>query len=178
MKKIILPFFLLLALSSFAQELQKFYNDAMSAYRAKDYAKFYDNIKEAHKLRPTHQGILYQLGIAAAMTNHPKEAIENLKKAILINADFKLDGLADLNSIKDTKEFKALIALQKEWQNPVIHSQIAFIIKDRSLHTEGIEYDAEHKFFYLGSIHKRKIIKVSSDGTATHFCPPAFNGMP
>jgi len=64
------------------------------------------------------------------MTNHYKEAIENLKKAILINADFKLEGLADLNSIKDTKEFKSLIALQKEWQSPVIHSEIAFTLKD------------------------------------------------
>ena len=149
----------------------------MSAYRAKDYAKFYENIKEANKLRPSHQGILYQLGIAAAMTNHYKEAIENLKKAILINADFKLEGLADLNSIKDTKEFKSLIALQKEWQSQVIHSEIAFTLKDRSLHTEGIEYDAGHKTFYLGSIHKRKIVKVSPDGAATDFCPPAFNGM-
>jgi len=35
----------------------------MSAYRAKDYAKFYENIKEANKLRPSHQGILYQLAL-------------------------------------------------------------------------------------------------------------------
>ncbi|MBI1766879.1 MAG: hypothetical protein HYR67_00725 [Bacteroidetes bacterium] len=177
MRKFILPFCLLLTISALGQELQKFYNEAMSAYRAKDYGRFYENIKEAYKLRPTHQGILYQLGIAAALTNHNKEAIESLKKAVLINADFKLQGLADFNSINDTKEFKSLIALQKEWQTPVVHSEVAFTIKDRSLHTEGIEYDAEHKTFYLGSIHKRKIIKVASDGTMTDFCPSAFNGM-
>jgi hypothetical protein len=149
----------------------------MAAYRIKDYGKFYENIKEAQKLRPTHQGILYQLGIASALTNHSKEAIESLKKAILINADFKLEGLADFNSIKDTKEFKTLLALQKESQSSVIHSEVAFTIKDRSLHTEGIEYDATHKTFYLGSIHKRKIVKVSQDGTVSDFCPAAFNGM-
>jgi sugar lactone lactonase YvrE len=177
MRKIILSFCFLFAISLHAQELQKFYNDAMSAYKAKDYSKFYENIKEAYKLRPTHQGILYQFGIAAALTDHNKEAIDNLKKAILIDADFKLEGLADFNSIKDTKEFKDLLVLQKEWQTPLVHSEIAFVIKDRSLHTEGIEYDAAHKTFYLGSIHKRKIIKVSSDGTATDFCSSGFNGM-
>lgn len=176
MKKIILLFFLVSS-SLCAQELQKFYNDAMTAYRAKDYPKFYENMKEAYKLRPTHQGILYQLGIASALTYHSSEAIESLRKAILINADFKLEGLADFNTIKDTKDFKELLALQREWQSAVVNSQPAFTIKDRSLHTEGIEYNAVSKTFYLGSIHKRKIIKVSPDGTATDFCSSAFNGM-
>lgn len=177
MKKIILLFLIVLAFASPAQELQKFYSDAMAAYKAKDYVRFYDNIKGAYNLRPTHQGILYQLGIASTLTNRPKEAIESLKKAILMNADFKLAGLADFNSINDTKEFKALLALQKEWQSAVVHSEIAFTIKDRSLHTEGIEYDAVNKMFYLGSVHKRKIIKVAPDGTVTDFCPAASNGM-
>ncbi len=70
MKKILLPFFLLLVLQSQAQDLQKLYTDAMAAYKAKDYGKFYEHISEAHKVRPSHQGILYQLGIAAALTNH------------------------------------------------------------------------------------------------------------
>ena len=176
LKKILLPFcFVITSLQ--AQELQKFYSDAMAAYKNKDYGRFYDNIKGAYNLRPTHQGILYQLGIASALTNHPKEAIESLKKAVLMNADFKLEGISDFNGIKDTKEFKGLLALQKEWQTPTVNSQVAFTIKDRSLHTEGIEYDASHKTFYLGSIHKRKIIKVTPDGTATDFCPSALNGM-
>jgi len=177
MKKIILSLLVFASLSATAQELQKFYSEAMAAYRAKDYPKFYENIKEANKIHPYHQGVLYQLGIAATLIKHNKEAIENLKRAILIDASFRLDGIADFNSIKDMKEFKGLLTLQKEWQTPVIHSEVAFTLKDRSLHTEGIEYDAEHKTFYLGSIHKRKIIKVSPDGTATDFCTSAFNGM-
>jgi len=149
----------------------------MAAYKAKDYPRFYENMKGAHDLRPTHQGILYQLGIASALTNHPKEAIESLKKAILVNADFKLEALADFDAIKEMKEFKGLLALQKEWQSSVVHSEIALTIKDRSLHVEGIEYDAASKTFYLGSIHKRKIVKVTSDGTISDFCPPSLNGM-
>lgn len=176
MKKLLVLFYLAFP-SLHAQELQKFYSEAMAAYKVKNYAKFYENIKGAYHLRPTHQGILYQLGIAAALTNRPKEAIESLKKAILMNSDFKLEGIADFNAIKDAREFKALLALQKEWQSPVVHSEVAFTIKDRSLHTEGIEYDASNKTFYLGSIHKRKIVKVSPNGTVTDFCPSALHGM-
>ncbi|HCW08821.1 MAG TPA: hypothetical protein DGG95_15800, partial [Cytophagales bacterium] len=177
MKIVNLAFVFVLSISAHAQQLQKYYGDAMAAYRAKDYAKFYENIKEAYKIRPSHQGVLYQLGIAAALTNHPKEAIEALRKAILINADFKLYGLADFNSIKDSKDFKEILALQKEWQTPVINSEIAFVLKDRSLHSEGIEYDSRSKIFYVGSIHKRKIIKVLSDGSSTDFCAAGVNGM-
>ena len=177
MKTFLLISLLFVAFTSHAQELQKFYSEAMAAYKAKDYRQFYEKIKEANKLHPYHQGVLYQLGIAAALNGKKDEAIQNLKKAILINTDFKLEGIADFGSIKDTPEFKKLVALQKEWQSPVIHSTTAFVIKDRSLHTEGIEYDPTHKTFYLGSIHKRKIVKVTGDGTTTDFCPSAFEGM-
>ncbi|HMI64963.1 MAG TPA: hypothetical protein VK517_02940, partial [Cyclobacteriaceae bacterium] len=102
---------------------------------------------------------------------------ENLKKAILIDTSFKLEGLADFNSIKDTPEFRSLLELQREWQRPIIHSDTAFVLHDRSLHTEGIDYDAASKTFYVGSIHKRKIVKVTALGVATDFCPEGIDGM-
>jgi sugar lactone lactonase YvrE len=160
-----------------AQELQRSYAEAMAAYKVRDYPLFYERIKAASKLHPYHQGILYQLGTAAALTGKKAEAIHNLKQAVLINADFRLAGIADFNSIKDSPEFKKLLNLQKEWQSSVIHSDTAFIIKDRNLHTEGIEYDPIHKTFYLGGIHKRKVVTVTSDGKVSNFCPSAFEGM-
>ncbi|MBS1507505.1 MAG: hypothetical protein JSS79_12740 [Bacteroidetes bacterium] len=176
MKKIILHVFIFLAFSSAGQELQKAYSEAMTAYKAKNYSLFYDKIKEANKIHPYHQGVLYQLGVACALTNKKTEAIKYLKQAVLINSEFRLAGLADFNAIKDTEEFKKLVALQSELQQPVIHSDTAFVLKDRSLHTEGIEYDATHHVFYLGSIHQRKVIKVIN-GKPADFCSPAFQGM-
>ena len=59
----------------------------------------------------------------------------------------------------------------------MIHSDTAFLLHDRSLHTEGIDYDPDHDRFYLGSIHKRKIIRVTPLGVATDFCEEGFEGM-
>src|SRR5260370_6225784 len=101
MKLILLTAFGFIAFGSPAQELQKFYSEAMAAYKAKDYSQFYEKIKGANKIHPYHQGVLYQLGIAAALTGKKSEAIQNLKKAILINTDFKLEGIVDFISIKD-----------------------------------------------------------------------------
>jgi len=177
MKAVLISIFLLVVISSTAQDLQQYYKAAMAAYKAKDFKQFYEKIKEANKLHPYHQGILYQLGIAATLTGKKSEAIQNLKKAVLIDTDFRLEGIADFNSIKDSPEFKKVLALQKEWQTEVVHSEIAFTLADRSLHTEGIEYDSVHNTFYFGSIHKRKIIKLTADGRVADFCPAAFEGM-
>ena len=159
------------------KDLQFYYNQAKEAYKAKAYPKFYEMIQEAHQLHPYHQGILYQLGMAAALTGHTEEALTQLKKAILIDASFRLEGLADFNAIKDTPGFQALLDLQKEYQRPLVHSDTAFIMRDRSLHTEGIDYDPAHDVFYLGSIHKRKIVKVTPQGLATDFCMEGLEGM-
>jgi hypothetical protein len=169
----------LIATTAVAQEkdLTYFYSKAQAAYKAKSYTEFYTLIQEAHRLHPYHQGILYQLGMAAALTGHKDEAIENLKKAILIDASFRLSGLADFDAIKNTPEFASLLSLQKECQRQVIHSDTAFVIRDRQLHAEGIEYDPSQRVFYLGSIHKRKVIKVSADRKISDFCTSAFQGM-
>lgn len=177
MKAFLIGIFLLVVFSCTAQELQQYYKEAMAAYKAKDFPQFYEKIKEANKIHPYHQGVLYQLGIAAALTGKKAEAIQNLKKAILIDTDFRLVGIADFNSIKDSPEFKKLVALQREWQTEVVNSSMAFTLADRSLHTEGIEYDSTTKTFYLGSIHKRKIIKLNPDGRVADFCQPALEGM-
>lgn len=48
-------------------------------------------------------------------------------------------------------------------------AEVAFTIKEKDLIPEGIAYDPREKAFYLGSIHKRKIVKVAANGAVTDF---------
>lgn len=159
------------------QNLQQYYSEAISAYKAKDYKQFYEKIKEANKVHPYHQGVQYQLGLAAALNGNTAEAIAFLKKAILTNTDFVLEGNQDLQSLFNLEEFKWLLLLQKKWKETVIKSDTAFLITDRQLHVEGIDFDKKTNSFFLGSIHKRKVIKVDDKGVATDFCSSEFKGM-
>jgi tetratricopeptide (TPR) repeat protein len=159
------------------QTLQQYYSDGSAAYRRKDYKTFYEKMVEANKLHPYHQGIQYQLGLAAALVGKNAEAISILKKAILTNADFVIENNLDLKNINGLKEFQTLIELQKKWKEPIINSDSAFVITDRQLHVEGIDYDKKSNTFYLGSIHKRKVIKVDSKGNDYYFCPSEIDGM-
>ena len=166
-----------LTLTAFTQDVQHYYTLAKEAYQQKDFQSYYSNLREANRLHPYHQVILYRLGVAAALTQHPEEAITCLRKALLIDASFQLEGNPDLAAITSTKGFNDLVLLQKEISKPVIHSDTAFVLKDRTLHAEGIEYDVAHKTFYIGSIHQHKVIKVNSRGEVSDFCAPAQEGM-
>jgi sugar lactone lactonase YvrE len=178
MRKILLLISLVVSFSVSAQTptLQSYFTQAREAYKAGDYPQFYYMITEAHKLHPYHQGVLYQAGVASALTNKPEEAIRYLNQAVQIRSDFDL-SIADLKSISGTEEFKKLLVLQTELQTKVIHSDTAFVIKEKTLHIECIAPGESKNIFYLGSIHKRKIIRVDEKGNAKDFTASAQNGL-
>jgi sugar lactone lactonase YvrE len=149
---------------------------AREAYKGGDHQRFYELILEAHKLHPYHQGILYQAGIAAALTNKPEEAVTWLEKAIQIKADYDLTH-QDLASLAGRDDFAKLKTLQSALQQQVIHSDTAFVIKDRTAHTESIAAGESKNVFYLGSIHKRKIIRIDEKGKNKDFTTPAQDGL-
>ena len=161
----------------YSQTLQQYYADGMAAYKAKDYKVFYEKMIEANRLHPYHQGIQYQLGTAAALVEKNAEAFSILKKAILTNTNFVIENNPDLEKIHKLKEYQSLLELQKKWKEPIVNSDTAFIIKDRQLHVEGIDYDKKTETFYLGSIHKRKVIKVDGKGNSSYFCASGVDGM-
>jgi sugar lactone lactonase YvrE len=176
MQKIV--FILVLAWSALpAQDAQRFYTLAKEAYQKKDYESYYTNLKEANRLHPYHQVILYRLGAAAALTGKPDEAFSCLRKALAIDASFQISENSDLNSLKDKPQYEDLLTLKKQLSSPIINSDTAFVIKDRTLHTEGIEYHPATKTFYIGSIHKRKVITINQKGEVADFTLPDFKEM-
>lgn len=163
---------------SFGQVLtyQSYLEKARGFYDKKDYPNFYEAVKAAHQLHPYHQGILYQLGVAEALTNRPEESITHLVKAAYINSDYDLT-IPELESLEDRIDYERLLELQVKLQAPIIKSDTAFIVKDRELHLESITYNSKTKEFYLGSIHKRKIIKISKNGEVSDFTKSGEYGM-
>jgi hypothetical protein len=55
--------------------------------------------------------------------------------------------------------------------------EVAFIVPEKDLIPEGIAYDPAEKAFYLGSIHKKKIVKVTGKGGISDFVSPGAEGI-
>ncbi len=170
---------LFISLESSAQEkdLNYYLAESRRFSASKDYAQAYTLMAEAHKLHPYHQGILYQFGILGALTGRPEESVTYLRKAIHINAGYKLADQPDLAVLTDRPDFQALLNLQKQLQVPIVHSDTAIVLHDRSLHIESVAFDPATGSFYLGSVHKRKIITVDKRGRVKDFTSSGQDGL-
>jgi tetratricopeptide (TPR) repeat protein len=173
---ILLSVFFLLSYFAFAQDYQHFFSEAKKALSDKQYQEFYTLINKAHELHPYHQTILWYAGMAAALTGRPDEAISYLTKAININAGYNL-GDSNLNALKKDPGFQQLIQTRNKLNQPLIHSDTAYVIQDRQLHLESVAFDPVEKTLYGGSIHKRKIIKVNSGGVVSDLTRPEQYGL-
>lgn len=56
-------------------------------------------------------------------------------------------------------------------------AETAFVIKEKDLIPEGIAYDPASESFFLSSIHKNKIVKISKSGAASDFVPSNKEGL-
>lgn len=157
-------------------QVNRYVAEARKAVAAKDYSTTYDNLVKAHAFHPYHQGILYQLGVMSALTGRPDESVPYLRKALHINAGYKLD-IPELSSVKDRPDFQQLLLLQKDLQTKVVDSDTAFVLKDRSLHAESVAVDGSTGTAYVGSVRKRKIVAVDAKGVARDFILPGAHGL-
>jgi hypothetical protein len=60
---------------------------------------------------------------------------------------------------------------------PTHRSTVAFELAERDLFPESIAFDPADGAYYVGSMVKRKIVRVAADGTATDFVPSKHEGL-
>ena len=163
--------FILLALTScaslfLAQESRpkdgRYYEQqARKAYQEKNYAAFLENMKRAASLRPEQPRLMYNLAVAYALNGDGGRALLWLGKVARMGLVYPAESDTDFNSIRETVEFKAVLAKFRENREPVIRSARAFSVDQKGLITESVAFDPRAATFYLSSVHKRKIISVS-----------------
>ena len=151
------------------RESVKFEQQARMDYKAKDYARFLENIKLASDLRPNHARLLYNLAVAYSLNNKPDEAFAVLQRLAAMDLFFAVEKDEDFKSLL---ALPRLQAIQNEFlsnQKPLNQSAKAFTIPQKDLITEGIAYDAASKRFFVGSIHRRKIVAIDAQGRVSDF---------
>jgi hypothetical protein len=61
--------------------------------------------------------------------------------------------------------------------SPIVRGTVAFTLADRALIPESLAYDPRDRAFYVGSMYKRKIIRIAADGRVTDFVATAADGI-
>jgi hypothetical protein len=153
-------------------DLREYVQKAQTAYKDKDYAALIENMKAALVLRPNWGTYTFYLAKGYALSGNKQEALNWLGHLADLGLVYSIARDSDFASIKDSEEFKNLLARFEHNARPVGSSTIAFTVHEKGLVPEGLAYDPAEKIFYLGSVYKRKIISVTEAGEVKEFSSP------
>ena len=151
------------------RESVKLERQATADYKAKDYAKFLENTKQASDLRPNHARLLYNLADAYALNNQPAESLAILERLAAMDLFFDVGKDDDFKTLFDLPRFKKIQSEFALNQKAINRSQKALTIPNKDLITEGIAFDPKTKRFFVSSIHKRKIVSIDKNGKVSDF---------
>ncbi len=168
---------LICCLALYGQIDENYYQNQKKALSASSEAECRSSLKfcrEALKVVPDHPVLNYLMARLNERLGNNETAFKYLKKAAKLGYTSNIRWLKIhpgndplLTSLRKKREFKKIMDIMKISDKPVHKSQVAFVVKDKKIGTEGIAYDPVEKMFYLGSDFK--IVKVDPFGNSVSF---------
>jgi sugar lactone lactonase YvrE len=143
-------------------------NKAAANYKAGEYPAYLSNLQRASDLRPNHPRLLYNLAGAYALNGKTDESIALIRRIVTMGLYFPFEKDDDFKSLGQQKidYVRSLAEVNKRAVNA---STRAFTLPDKEFIPEGIAYDPVNGRFFVGSIHKGKIVSIAKNGTVSDF---------
>src|ERR1700674_4606892 len=126
---------------------------------------------------PTPGPILFFLSTATQNLGETREALALLKECIALHEGFDPSGSPSFLGSKGTKEFDDLVAAVRRDFPVIAQARLAFVTDEKDLIPEGLAYDAKQNLFYLGSLNRKKIVKIDAEGRVSDFVPADRYGL-
>ncbi len=155
---------LLSATGVFAQNYIDYFNQGRTAFESGDNELFLDNLIKSDSLRPNHRVILFTLARAYAENGKEEKAFEVLKKVSSFYASETILDSTSFSNLIDHEDWGKLVNDIRQANHKISSSELAFQLKPKNLHLEGIEYDADRDCFYFTDVHAGKIYKTDRKG--------------
>jgi sugar lactone lactonase YvrE/dienelactone hydrolase len=159
------------------QNWLRYFGRGAAALRQKDYAAYLENFREAARINPRHPEVVYNLARAHALAGERAEAAAWLGKFIRMGLGHDPADDEAFAALKDSAEWRALAAELEKTRAPVANSRAAFTLAEKDLVAEGIAHDPVGRVFYVGSIHRRKVVSVDARGVVKDFTGEGQDGL-
>jgi len=163
--------------ASVARELQELRKKAIAAYQSKDWPAFLNATRQAFQLQPSRPGNAYNLACAEALSGDFEAAARLLGGLLDQGIDYGLTDSPDFAEARKNPSFQPLLSRVAELSKPLGGSTVAFRLLEKDLLTEGIAHDAKTGAFFVGSVHRRKIVRFSAEGQASDFVRSGQDGI-
>ena len=129
------------------------------------------------KERPNDPTLWFYLARFQALAGDKAASLASLEKLLTLGEGFlpTADGFLGFGNLRDDPAFKALRAKFEAKLPRLDYAPTAFELEDRALIPEGIAYDAHQQAFFVGSVHRRTIVRVDDRTSVSAFAGP--NGL-
>jgi hypothetical protein len=134
-------------------------------------------VENARDKIPDRGAVLFLLAKRYTHLGEPQRAISLLKQCIALDEGFDPDNYPPLESLQAFPEFRALVAQVHRLHPPVHRARVAFDVPEADLIPEGLVYDPAGHIFYMGSMHRRKIVSITEAGEVSDFVKPNLYGL-
>ena len=118
---------------------------------------------------PEHGAALFFLARLYARLGELPKALTLLKECAALDEGFDPGAARGLRVLKGNTEFQVLVEQAHRRYAPVHHAHVAFTVPDKDLFPEGLAVDAANGVFYMGSEHRKKIVKFTLKGVVADF---------
>ena len=118
---------------------------------------------------PDRGAALFFLARLYARVGEVPKALALLKECVALDQGFDPGAHRRLQPLKDNPEFQKLEEQVRRAYPPVHHARVAFTVPDKDLFPEGLAVDAHKRVFYMGSMHRKKIVKITESGEVSDF---------
>ncbi len=96
---------------------------------------------------------------------------------LALREGFDPSGDPSFLALKGSKEFDDLVEKVHRDFPPVATARFAFATEEKDLIPEGLAYDEKQNLYYLGSLNRRKIVKITAEGRVSDFVPAGRDNL-
>jgi hypothetical protein len=139
-----------------------------------DAAEVREQMANVEKLLPQlvdRGGALYFLSTSKQHLGETLGALQLLKECLALREGFDPAGSPSLRVLKGSKEFDDMVAGVHRDFPAVGQARLAFVTEEKDLVPEGLAYDSRQNVYYLSSLNRRKIVKITAEGRVSDFVP-------
>jgi hypothetical protein len=133
---------------------------------------------------PDRGAALFLLARRYAQLGESKKSLALLRECVSLDKGFDPGGHYSgsgrpLEPLKSFLEFQELTEQARRRFPPVHRARVAFTIQETDLFPEGLAVDPQKHVFYMGSMHRKKIISITEKGNVSDFVrPDMYDLMP
>lgn len=128
------------------------------------------------RARPEDASLRYVLAMLEERGGRPERALARLQELLGLGWDYALDD-SDFPRTRALKGYSEVAAELARREPKVIRGEVARVLAERDIRSEGIAWDPEARAFYLGHAAGRGVMVVPLDGAVRPLALPGPGDM-